>query len=222
MNTKLQKLLNIITEALGYNKPDDNNIHIYQEELIKMDFSTQDIDWGFKKLIEDKVITKKQIKFAPIETQPSNHPTFTVPASNIYTKPVYFLEIDRKKLETRVLEKKDIEKIKNDASLFNPNLKPELTAGKLSSYNDGTIRYDGEILNLRPQIKELCRYFMENPRSLKTIDDVKENVIRANKRKTTPNATIAKYMSELRNSLNPYFKKNVFPNEKEEGWYFEP
>ena len=136
------------------------------------------------------------------------------------------LEETKKQIDEKIEEEKSKTSRREESQkgfpLLTKDLKADAVAGKLFAYSDGTIRYDGEILKLRPQIKELCRYFMLNQRMLKTIDDVKENIIRSSKRKTTPNSTIAKYVSELRNSLNPYFKKDVFPNEKEEGWYFEP
>lgn len=102
------------------------------------------------------------------------------------------------------------------------DLKADILIGKLGAYNDGTIRYGKDILKMRSQIKELCRFFMERPNRLLTIDDIKENVVRADKRLSTPNATIAKYVSELRKLLEIHFKKDVIPNQNEEGWYFKP
>lgn len=73
---------------------------------------------------------------------------------------------------------------------------------------------------MRGQLKELCRYFMGRQGRLVTIDEIKEEIIYADKRKTTSNTTIAKYVSELRSSLKPYFKKDLFPNQEGEGWFF--
>ena len=97
----------------------------------------------------------------------------------------------------------------------------QITAGDLVAYSDGTIRYKDIILDLRNQLKDLCRLFMRNPKRLLTIDDIREEIINADKREATPNSTIAKYVSELRNSLQIHFKKDVIFNQKEEGWYFK-
>lgn len=109
-----------------------------------------------------------------------------------------------------------------DTLLLTKNLKPDIDAGDLTSYSDGTIRYKGTILTLRGQLKDLCRMFMRNPKRLLTRDDIKENIIDANKRKTVSKTTISKYVSELRNSLKVHFKKDVIYSQKDEGWYFDP
>ena len=100
--------------------------------------------------------------------------------------------------------------------------KIENSAGKLSAYSDGTIRYGNEILTMRNQLKDLCRLFMEHPNDLVLIDTIKEELIKAEKRGTTPWSTISKYVSELHTSLKVHFKKDVIFNQKEEGWYFKP
>lgn len=99
--------------------------------------------------------------------------------------------------------------------------KAEIEIDKLASFNDGTIRYNGKIIQLRNQIKDLCRLFMEYSERVITIDDIKESIVRADKRKTTPNSTISKYVSELHNALRIHFKKEVIFNQKEEGWYIK-
>jgi len=105
--------------------------------------------------------------------------------------------------------------------IFTENLKPELSIDKLDAYSDGTIRYNNEILWMRNQMKDLCRLFMEHPNRTLTIDDIKETIICSNKRATTSKGTISKYVSELRRILNPHFGKEVFINQKDEGWRFE-
>lgn len=97
----------------------------------------------------------------------------------------------------------------------------EITAGDLQAYNDGSIRYKETLLEMRGQLKELCRLFMVRQGRLVTIDDIREEIISADKRKTTSNATISKYVSELHVSLKLHFKKDVFINQKEEGWFFK-
>ena len=110
---------------------------------------------------------------------------------------------------------------RQDNLLLTKELKPQITVGKLASYSDGTIRYGDKILDLRNQLKDLCRFFMRNPKRLLTIDDIREEIVGADKRKTIPNSTISKYVSELRNSLKIHFQKEVIFNQKEEGWYFK-
>lgn len=102
------------------------------------------------------------------------------------------------------------------------DLKAELSAGDLESFNDGSIRYKRESIEMRSQLKVLCRLFIGRPNRLVTIDDIREELIRAEKRKTIPNATISKYVSELRAILMSHFKRDVFVNQKEEGWFFKP
>ena len=109
-----------------------------------------------------------------------------------------------------------------DTLLMTKNLEPELEVIGLASYSDGTIRYKDVILPLRGQIKDLCRMFMRNPKRLLTRDDIKENIIAADKRKAVSKTTISKYVSELRNSLKVHFKKDVIYSQKDEGWYFDP
>lgn len=105
--------------------------------------------------------------------------------------------------------------------LYTKDLVPQIVLGDLASYSDGTIRFKTEIIELRNQLKDLCRLFMDHPKRLLTSDDIKEQLIAFDKRKSTSRATIAKYVSELRNSLKIHFKKDVIFNQKEEGWYFD-
>ncbi len=109
-----------------------------------------------------------------------------------------------------------------DTLLMTKNLEPDVEIAGLASYSDGTIRYKDTIVPLRGQIKDLCRMFMRNPKRLLTREDIKENIIAADKRKSIPKITISKYISELRNSLKVHFKKDVIYSQKDEGWYFDP
>ena len=141
-------------------------------------------------------------------------------------KDVWF-EMTDKPLDPFGLKAKNAGKTKaskpiKDTLLLTKNLKPDIDAGDLTSYSDGTIRYKGIILPLRGQLKDLCRMFMRNPRRLLTRDDIKENIIDADKRKTISKTSISKYVSELRNSLKVHFKKDVIYSQKDEGWYFDP
>mgnify|MGYP001581383658 CR=1 FL=1 len=98
---------------------------------------------------------------------------------------------------------------------------PGLSVGNLAFYDDGTLRYSGEIVKLSTQLKDLCRLFMEKNKRLVTFDDIRETIIRADKRKSTPNTTISKYVSALRNSLKIHFKKDVLISQQREGWYLD-
>lgn len=102
------------------------------------------------------------------------------------------------------------------------DLKIEISVGNLEAFNDGSIRYKGTTIEMRNQLKDLCRLFMGREGKLVTIDDIREELIQADKRKSTPNSTLAKYVSELRAILMGYFKRDVFVNQKEEGWFFKP
>lgn len=126
--------------------------------------------------------------------------------------------------ELRIKRDRQIKKYvpRKDNLLLTKDLKADITIGKLSTYNDGTIRYGKNILEIRNQLKDLCRLFMRNPNRLLTIDDIKDEIIKADKRTLISFATIAKYVSELHNLLKIHFGKDVIFNQKEEGWYFKP
>jgi len=110
--------------------------------------------------------------------------------------------------------------IKEDNLLLIKDLKAIATANKLIAYSDGTVRYGKNILRMRNQLKDLCRLFMRNQDRLLTIDDIKDEIVRADRRSLTSFATIAKYVSELHNLLKIHFGQDVIFNQKEEGWYF--
>lgn len=118
--------------------------------------------------------------------------------------------------------KKSARAVVKDTLLMTKELKPDFEVSGLASYSDGTIRYKDKIVSLRGQLKDLCRMFMRNPKRLLTREDIKENIIAADKRKSIPKITISKYVSELRNSLKVHFKKDVIYSQKDEGWYFDP
>lgn len=102
------------------------------------------------------------------------------------------------------------------------NLKVDMSAGDLEAFNDGSIRYKEVPIEMRGQLIALCRLFIGRPNRLVTIDDIREELIRADKRKSIPNKTLAKYVSELRAILMSHFKRDVFVNQKEDGWFFRP
>ena len=107
--------------------------------------------------------------------------------------------------------------IKFQRNLKLDNVTEEITHSNLSSCSDGTIRYKGTIIKLRPQIKDLCRLFLENYERLVTQSDIKDKIIKSSKRNKIDYNTLSKYISELRTSLMTYIGKNVIHLEKEEG-----
>lgn len=135
-----------------------------------------------------------------------------------------FLEVAMEELSD---DKKEVYRVSNrskpikDGLLLGPELKPEIEVGDLVAYSDGTIRYKKEIIELRNQLKDLCRLFMRNQNRVLILEDIKNEIIPAPKRKNTSNQTIAKYVSELRSSLKIFFQRDVLPNQKGEGWYLD-
>lgn len=118
--------------------------------------------------------------------------------------------------------KEKIAAVSQPKSLLPAELKPEITVGKLVAYSDGSIKFDDENLQIRNQLKDLCRLFMSRNNMLTTLDHIREEIIAAPKRKNTPFGTISKYVSELHTILQNYYKQPVIVNQKEEGWYFRP
>lgn len=109
-----------------------------------------------------------------------------------------------------------------DPTLFAPDVKKEAEVSGLAVYSDGNIRFKGEALEMRGQLKELLREFVLHPDRLINIDDIKDKIIDADKREDTSADTISKYVSELRRIMRPHFKKDIFPNDKKTGWRFNP
>lgn len=82
----------------------------------------------------------------------------------------------------------------------------DLSFEKLCSWKDGRITYDGVVMDMRPQIKDLCRLFLKRPRAQITYDDIKDSIIKSRSRDTTPNSTLSKYVHELIKSLDAHSK----------------
>jgi hypothetical protein len=99
---------------------------------------------------------------------------------------------------------------------------PDIEVGKLISYTDGTISYGDSLLDLRGQLKVLCRLFMVNKAVLIQPDYIKRELIDADKRESTSDDTLSKYVSELHTILKEHYGKPVIFNEKKEGWRFDP
>lgn len=110
----------------------------------------------------------------------------------------------------------------SSGKLYVPDALLEAEVEGLAAYNDGSIRYKGNPIEMRTQLNAMCRLFIMNKHHFVTVDDIKDEIIDANKREHTSFSTIAKYVSELRKVLEVYFGKDVFPNEKKRGWWFKP
>lgn len=137
----------------------------------------------------------------------------------------YFDSTDLRKEEVRISLKDtpSKEKVPEIFTLIQtPEIAPRITIGKLIGYHDGSIRYDGKVLNLRPQIKDLCWLFMQRKNTLVNATDIKEEIVKASKRKATSEDTISKYVSELHNELQIHFGRRVITNEPKGGWIFNP
>lgn len=122
-------------------------------------------------------------------------------------------------LATKETQKKS--QIKETSLMIN-DLKPEVSVENLSAYSDGSIRYKDNNIGMRNQLKDLCRIFLKNPKRLITPEDIKDNIISSQRRETTSNSTISKYVSELHTALKSQFKRRVIFSQHEEGWHFDP
>jgi hypothetical protein len=100
--------------------------------------------------------------------------------------------------------------------------KPEIRIGKLVSYADGSIEYDGKALDLTSQQKVILRLFMENKSKLVLKDDILVQAINSDKRESIKSNTISKYVSAIRKVLKEKYKKDVLINTSKEGWTFSP
>lgn len=107
-------------------------------------------------------------------------------------------------------------------NLFTQDIRPEIEIGGLATYSDGTIRYRGQVIPMRDQLNDLCRIFMSRPNQLVLSDEIRDEIIRANRRSMTRFSTIAKYVSELHSMLKKCFGKDIIFNHKKEGWRFVP
>lgn len=93
-------------------------------------------------------------------------------------------------------------------------------AGKLSICEGGIILYDNKNkVDMRTGLKSLCEMFIDRPRQLINRDEIRDMLGTSTK---NTKDTIAKYVSALNISLEPYFKRKPLINDKKEGWIFEP
>lgn len=196
------------------------------EELFKKEFSstpkipeTPYSRYFFEKQMDLK--EKKMLPFAFTDWEKFNHYIWAI-IINDSKKITELCEILKNAKEDEQIKPTQRNHAPKKVKLFRGDLKPEITIGKLVAYNDGSIKFGGEEIIMRNQIKDLCRLFMEKPNQLLTYDDIKDHLIHADRRSTVSFTTISKYVSELRNSLKKRFEKNVITNQKEEGWFFKP
>ena len=222
--------------VIKFNEIEDPNINVLRT-LLALEtegfFTIQELsndkqEWTDKdnvfikaKLAKSKILALK--KLTTNGKQKIKDKTDEKPLNNEQVKspiPIAIVEIPELKIrkENQIKQRPS----RKNNLLLTKDLKADITIGKLSAYNDGTIRYGKNILEMRNQLKDLCRLFMRNPNRLFTIDDIKDEIIKADRRTLTSFATIAKYVSELHNLLKIHFGKDVIFNQKKEGWYFKP
>ncbi len=105
--------------------------------------------------------------------------------------------------------------------LYRGEKTPEISVGKLVSYNDGTFTYDNQDIEIRAQLKDLLRLFMKKENELLTKEDIVTAIIDSKKRKTISPKTIAKYVHEVRKVLRNFYGKDVIFSHQKEGWIFK-
>ena len=96
-----------------------------------------------------------------------------------------------------------------------------VTVGPLSYGEDGAIRYKGEIIKMRSQLRNLCVLFMEHHKKVVDYSTIKDEIISSKKRPHIEYTTIPKYVNALHVLLRKYFKKEVISNVKNEGYIFD-
>ncbi len=104
--TKLDKLIELIREGLEYTKPSEDGsylIKLYEDTLVANGFTREDIERCMRKLKENGIIAVQQIFYAPNTTLSTYHPEADTKAKatpdETFNKPVYYLHINKKKLE---------------------------------------------------------------------------------------------------------------------------
>ena len=187
----------------------------------KQEWTDKDNVFIKAKLAKSKIPTLKKLT-ANGKQKTKDKPNEELPNNQQMKSPIPIAIVEMPELKIKRESKTKQHSPQKDNLLLTKDLKADITIGKLSAYNDGTIRYGKNILEMRNQLKDLCRLFMRNPNRLLTIDDIKDEIIKADRRTLTSFATIAKYVSELHNLLKIHFGKDVIFNQKEEGWYFKP
>ncbi len=64
-------------------------------------------------------------------------------------------------------------------NLIVQQLKQEMEINGLATYSDGTIRFKGSVIPMRDQLNDLCRMFMSRPNQLVLYDEIRDEIIRA-------------------------------------------
>lgn len=227
----VRNFLELISEHLS--RSDDNSVYIKVDEVcnalgIKNSGDWEGENWNLSRLLQ--IINLKNlgvtalggISYYPAFPDKEQSHSIEEIAKDLPNLDGISFEVGMEKfLETT--KERGVKKYKpKKVSLFRGDIKVEITIGKLSAYNDGGIRYDDREVELRNQLKDLCRLFMEKPNQLITLDDIKDHLIHADRRPIISFDTISKYVSELHNLLRSYYDKDVIFNQKEEGWFFKP
>lgn len=96
----------------------------------------------------------------------------------------------------------------------------EVTAGPLS-YKSGRVYFDGELVEMRPQLNMLCYLFMCNHKKIVEYCSIEEQIVASSKRTVRKKKNIHKYVSELHSLLRKRFRRNVIFNHKKEGYILD-
>ncbi len=106
--------------------------------------------------------------------------------------------------------------------LVREDLHKEYSSGDFAFYNDGSVRYQGEIIEMRQQLNMLARMFIKGEKSIWNEDDVKDAVSTGDDWASIQKPTVSKYVSALRQVLKKKSGKNHILNHRESGWVFNP
>lgn len=110
MTNKMENFIALIREGMEYISPNEEDggylIKLYEDTLTAKGFSKEDIEGLLKILREDGLIETQQVFYAPKLTSSTYNPDAhvkgqTIPDEN-YNKPVYYLHINKEKLEPAV------------------------------------------------------------------------------------------------------------------------
>ncbi len=149
-------------------------------------------------------------------------------AEVIEIKSFSILELDPRQLIVRVMVSYNKQPIfTGKHQVYRGKLKPDSTAKDFSCHNDGSIRYRGEIIEMREQLRLIARLFISQPNSIVTRDDIKDILFpdetgQNRKWAEMPKETVAKYVGALRKIFEGKSRKSLLVNQKDTGWIFKP
>ena len=107
-----------------------------------------------------------------------------------------------------LLTKQDFEDLQKKGTYLGETIKE---AGKLKMHTGGMMSYDNSPIYLRTGLRNLCEVFIDRPEQMLNRDELEEGIgIHTRDKKST----VAKYVSALNSSLEPFFKKKPITNYK--------